>query len=89
MLADNGSLWVILPVKESLEFIDIAESNGFYTQFLMKIIPKAGKEYNRLIIQLNREETDDIRVETLTHWLEDGKWSQEFKNFTGEFYIDF
>ncbi len=84
-----GDLWVILPVKESLQFIDIAENRGFYVQRILKIIPKAGKDYNRLILRLNREETDHIAIETLTHWQEDGKWTQEYIKFTGEFYIDF
>lgn len=89
LLNDSGSLWVILPVKESLQFIDIAENKGFYVQYILKIIPKVGKEYNRLIFQLKREETDDIKIETLTHWAADGTFSEEFKGFTREFYIDF
>jgi tRNA1(Val) A37 N6-methylase TrmN6 len=89
LLADPGSLWVILPVKESLQFIDIAENSGFYVHYILKVFPKAGKECNRLILQLKREETADIRIESLTHWEAEGQWSEEFKRFTGEFYVDF
>jgi tRNA1Val (adenine37-N6)-methyltransferase len=89
LLHEAGNLWVILPVKESLQFIDIAEYKGFYVQYILKIIPKAGKDYNRLILRLNREETDNIAIKTLTHWQEDGKWTPEYIKFTREFYIDF
>lgn len=89
LLNDLGSLWVILPVKESLEFIDQAEQCGFFVHYMLKVIPKAGKEHNRVIIQLKREDVPDIRIETLTHWNADGSWSEEFKRFTGEYYIDF
>jgi tRNA1Val (adenine37-N6)-methyltransferase len=89
LLNDSGNLWVILPVKESLQFIDLAENRGFYVNSILKIIPKAGKECNRLILNLNREEAEDIRIASLTHWREDGKWTQEYIRFTGEFYVDF
>ena len=89
LLNDSGSIWVILPVKESLQFIDIAENKCFYVQYILKVVPKAGKEYSRLILKLKREETEDIRIEALTHWMADGHWTPEFKKFTGDFYIDF
>ena len=89
LLNDAGSLWIILPVKESLEFIDKAQRSGFFLNYLLKIIPKTGKVYNRVIIQLKREEVPEIKIETLTHWNANGSWAGEFKRFTGDFYIDF
>lgn len=89
LLEDGGSLWVILPVKESLEFIDIAEKQGFFVHYMLKYIPKAGKEPNRVILELKTAEPDEIRLESLTHWESDGSWAEEYKRFTGDFYIDF
>jgi tRNA1Val (adenine37-N6)-methyltransferase len=89
LLNDDGSLWVILPVKESLEFISKAEPYGFFVHFMMKIIPKVGKEYNRVILEMKKEEISGIRFKTLTHWEADGDWSEDFKRFTREFYVDF
>jgi tRNA1Val (adenine37-N6)-methyltransferase len=89
LLNDDGSLWFILPVKESLDFINKAENLGFFVHYILKFIPKVGKEYNRLILHLKREEPDDIKIDTLIHWEADGTFSEEFKRFTRDFYIDF
>ncbi len=89
LLADDGSLWVILPVRESLYFTAAAEGVGFHVHYILKIIPKTGKEPKRVVLQLKRQECPEIRLETLTHWSADGEFSEEYKRFTGEFYIDF
>jgi tRNA1Val (adenine37-N6)-methyltransferase len=89
LLEDDGSLWVVLPVKESLQFISIAEDAGLSVHYMLKIIPKAGKEPNRVIVEMKTVKTDEIRLQSLTHWDADGSWAEEFKKFTADFYIDF
>jgi tRNA1(Val) A37 N6-methylase TrmN6 len=89
MLADNGSLWVILPVKESLEFIELAEDHDFFVQYMLKLIPKTGKEPKRVVLRFKKAKTSEIQIETLTQWAADGEFSEKYKKFTGEFYIDF
>jgi tRNA1(Val) A37 N6-methylase TrmN6 len=56
---------------------------------MLKLTPKTGKEPKRVVLRFKKEKAPEIKIETLTQWAADGEFSEEYKKFTGEFYIDF
>lgn len=52
ILSDTGSFSVILPLQEGNQFITLAEETNFNINRLTKVIPRVGKQPNRLLIEL-------------------------------------
>jgi tRNA1Val (adenine37-N6)-methyltransferase len=89
ILADKGSFWLILPVNESIDFMDEATKAGLYLHYAMKIIPKAGKPYHRVIMQFRNIWINEVKEEMLVIKSEDGSYTGVYKNITRDFYLDF
>lgn len=88
-MTDKASMWVILPARESREFISTALTSGFFIYFMIKIIPKPGKEYHRVILQIKKTQSLQAEEKTLTIKNTDSSYSMEYKELTKDFYIDF
>jgi tRNA1Val (adenine37-N6)-methyltransferase len=89
VMSDAGSLWVILPSNESKDFTEKAGKSGFFVHFKLEIIPKAGKECNRYILQLKKTPVGKIVEKSLTIKHQDNTFTKEYTGLTNEFYIDF
>jgi tRNA1Val (adenine37-N6)-methyltransferase len=89
LMTAEASLWVILPVKESEEFIETASDMGFFVHFQMKIVPKTGQCQHRNIFQLKRFPSPEIRVVFLNIKNAEGSYSNDYKDLTKDFYLDF
>jgi len=89
IMSPDASLWVILPVIESVGFIEIAVKSGLFIRSSMKIIPKADKEYHRIILHLKKTEPEKIEEQTLTIKNANNSYSREYIKIMNELYIDF
>jgi tRNA1(Val) A37 N6-methylase TrmN6 len=88
-MSPDASLWVILPVKESVEFIEKAEKSGLFLHSKLKIIPKAGKECHRNILHVKKGPVVMIVDKILAIKNIDGSFTKEYMELMNEFYIDF
>jgi len=89
IMKETGSLWVVLPVRESDDFIDKAMKNGLYLNDQLKFIPRKGKEPNRVVLKLMKEKKNEVTEHFLTHRNADGTFSEEYIHFMKAFFIDF
>jgi tRNA1Val (adenine37-N6)-methyltransferase len=89
LMTETGSLWVILPVNESKDFIDTATKHDLFVNYMLLFIPKEGKASNRVVMKLSKDNTDRIIQDKLTHRNTNGSFSDDYMDFMREFYIDF
>lgn len=89
LLAECGSLWVILPVNESAIFTSLAEKESLFLQFHMIIIPKEGRKAHRCILEFKKSMTGDTEEISLMIMDEGGRHTAEYVELTKDFYIDF
>jgi tRNA1Val (adenine37-N6)-methyltransferase len=89
LMTEKASLWLILPVKESREFISTASLSGFFIHCVIKVIPKQEKVFHRVILQLKKTPAIRTKEKTLTIKNMDNSYSSEYKEVTEAFYIDF
>jgi tRNA1Val (adenine37-N6)-methyltransferase len=89
LMSQGGSLWIILPVKESGDFIKIAANSGFFVHYFMKVISKKGNKYHRVILQLKKTQADKILEKTLAILNNDGSFTKEYMEVMTELYLDF
>lgn len=86
LLNPTGYCWLILPVQEGSDFIEIAANNNLLLQHKINIKPKMNKECNRVVLQLGR--TRNVFVEqTFVVYEDDGTPTTSYKNIAADFYI--
>jgi len=88
LLAPGGRLSLVLPVTESAVFIDISSKFGLFLTRKLTVIPKAGKEANRLLLEFARQQMPMENSE-LTIRNESGEYTTEYKKLTRDFYLNF
>ncbi len=88
LMLPRGSLWVILPVKESGEFIEIAGKSGIFVHFILKVIPKTGIKHNRVILQLKKAKPEKTEDKSLTILNADNSYTREYKEVMKELYLN-
>lgn len=89
LMKPDASLWIILPVKESIEFIDKAGKAGLSVHYILKIATKKGSINRRIILQLKKESPEKVAEQTLAIKNEDNSFTPEYIESTKEFYVDF
>lgn len=90
LLKPEGSLWVILPLTESQVFHEIAKQNGFLIEYRMLIHPKPGREANRRILKLTRQQNRQKQnSQSLIIRREDRAFTDEYRKLTADFYLHF
>lgn len=89
MMHTDSRLALVLPLYESKLFIKEAERLGFHLQKEMLIIPIEGKEPNRVNMQFVLYDVDEILTENFTIRNNDYSYTDEYKNFLKDYYLDF
>lgn len=89
ILNPNGSFWVILPEAKCEEFIQKAGQNNLFPSKLLYIIPKPNRNIQLVIIRFDKCSVVAPVIQTLHIKNENNSYSKEYKNLTGEFYLDF
>jgi tRNA1Val (adenine37-N6)-methyltransferase len=89
LIMPGGSMWVILPVKQSIEFLEIALSYHFHLHYRLNIFPKENQCAQRSILHLSSSDNHVFKEDKLFIRNIDNDYSAEYKRLTGEFYLDF
>lgn len=89
LMTKSGNLWVVLPVKESTDFIDTATKHDLFVNYKLLFIPKKGKAPNRNVLQFTKEKPAGIFENVMVHRNTDGTFSRDFIQFMQDYYIDF
>ena len=89
MMKDDSRFALVLPFYESRLFIKEAEQLGFYLQKEMHIIPIEGKDANRVNMQFVFNEVDNVETECLTIRNKDYSYTEEYREFLKDYYLDF
>lgn len=89
MMKEDARFALVLPFYESRLFIKEAESLGFYLQKEFLISPIEGKEPNRVNMQFVLNEVEVVETELFTIRNKDYSYTDEYKEFLKDFYLDF
>lgn len=86
LLTPRGRCCVILPVKEGMEFMDIAQSRGLFCHRLTRVRTVADKPEKRLLMEFNQTfgllTEDEIIIQK-----DDHTYTEEYIDLTREYYI--
>lgn len=55
LLSPTGNFSLILPQKEGQHFLDMASSTGWWIAQEVAVVPRAGKESNRVLLELKKQ----------------------------------
>jgi tRNA1Val (adenine37-N6)-methyltransferase len=89
LLSPEGIFWLIIPCSETAGFIEIAGSEGFHLIHQLNVIPKEGKKAHRNIIAIGKKNNESFSRAELTIRNHDDSFTNEYKNLTGSFYLNF
>jgi len=86
LLDPNGTFCIILPKKEGLEFLDMAQHNGLFCHRMLRVRTRAGKPDKRLLMEF------DLHLGSMEHEemviLEEGDaYSTRYYELTRDYYI--
>ena len=87
LMQPDGRFALVLPADVSMEFLDTAERYGLYLHKRMTIVPIAGKEPNRVNLELGFEKSDIIFVETFVIRDADKRFTAQYNEFLKDYYL--
>lgn len=86
LLTPNGRFCVVLPFKEGMEFMDMAQSNGLFCHRLARIHTVADKPEKRLLMEFNRT-FGLLTEEEIVIQEDDHSFSRQYVELTKDYYI--
>lgn len=87
LLKPDGRFAVVLPLRESLEFIPLAEQAHLYVYRRENIIPVEGKEPNRVNLEFRYGEPASIEVSDLVIRTADGSFTEDYNRVVSDYYL--
>jgi tRNA1Val (adenine37-N6)-methyltransferase len=87
LMRPDGRFSLVLPADVSMEFLDTAERYGLYLHKRMTIVPIAGKEPNRVNLELGFEKSDNIFEETFVIRDADKRFTAQYNEFLKDYYL--
>lgn len=88
LLSPDGKVSIILPVIEGLRFIEIVERYRFHITRKTLMRPRAGKPAERILFEFTQmENTSCIEKEIIMYEDSNKKYTAEYKEMTGDFYL--
>jgi tRNA1Val (adenine37-N6)-methyltransferase len=85
-LSPEGKFYLILPFKEGMEFMDIAQAKGLFCHQLVRVKTKADKQKKRLMMEYSKEFAIPVEDEIIIH-NEDCSFTEDYLNLTKDYYI--
>ncbi len=87
LLKPDGRFVVVLPVRESMEFIPLAEQSHLFVHCRQTIVPVEGKAPNRVNLEFRygkpaAEEASELVIRTV-----DGGFTEDYDRVVAEFYL--
>lgn len=86
LLKQQGKISIILPYKEGLDFINLAQEKSFYPERITEFHSRQNKPVERLLMTLSRKKVP-VKQDQLIHYKENNEWSEAYKKLTKDFYI--
>ena len=83
----EGRLVVVLPVDVSQAFLETAAQIGLHLHKRMTIIPIAGKEPNRVNLELGFAKVAAIQEETFVIRDVDNQFTLQYREFLKDYYL--
>ena len=87
LMKPDGRFALVLPARESVEFLKVANSMGLFLHKRMTIIPIAGKEPNRVNLELGFEKHDNVSEETFVIRDTDNCFTTQYNEFLKDYYL--
>ncbi len=87
LLKPDGRFAVVLPLRESLEFIPLAEQANLFVHRRENIIPVAGKEPNRVNLEFRYGQPVRVEATDLVIRREDGSFTEDYSRVVSEYYL--
>ena len=89
LLNKDGKLCVILPLLEGLRFVEVARNYHLYCVRITEVIPKAGKDIERLLLQFELNQREIIKDQLIIQYEERNDFTEAYKILTRDFYTIF
>jgi tRNA1Val (adenine37-N6)-methyltransferase len=87
LMKPEGRLSVVLPFDVMQEFLKTAEISGLYLHKRMTIIPIAGKEPNRVNLELGLGKCENVCEETFIIRDSDNRFTAQYNEFLKDYYL--
>jgi tRNA1Val (adenine37-N6)-methyltransferase len=87
LMKPEGRLSVVLPFDVMQEFLKTAEGFGLYLHRCMTIVPIAGKEPNRVKLELRFGRNDNVHEETFVIRDADKRFTSQYIEFLKDYYL--
>ena len=87
LMQRDGRFALVLPADVSMEFLETAERYGLYLYKRMTIVPIAGKEPNRVNLELGFGKCDSVFEETFVIRDADKRFTAQYNEFLKGFYL--
>ena len=87
LMKPEGRLALVLPLDVSSDFLDTAEQFGLYLHKRMTIIPIAGKEPNRVNLEMGFGKPENVREETFVIRDTDNRFTPQYNEFLKDYYL--
>ena len=87
LMKTEGRFAVVLPFDVSLEFLKTAEYSGLHLHKRMTIVPIAGKEPNRVNLELGFGKCDTVCEETFVIRDLDMRFTAQYNEFLKDYYL--
>lgn len=87
LMQPDGRFALVLPADVSMEFLDTAERYGLYLHKRMIIVPIAGKEPNRVNLELGFGKCDSVFEETFVIRDADKRFTAQYNEFLKDYYL--
>ena len=89
LLTPKGKLTIILPAEPAWKFIEIAAGEGLSLSRLTEIKTKSRKKINRLMMEFTKNKTTCQKDHLVIHTDDSKDYTNEYKELTKEFYLNF
>jgi tRNA1Val (adenine37-N6)-methyltransferase len=86
ILLTEGRFCIILPLKEGMEFLDLAQGQGLFCHHILRVKTRADKPAKRILMEFDRH-LGLVRDEEMVLREEDENYSREYAELTSEYYI--
>lgn len=87
LLKPDGRFVVVLPLRESLEFIPLAEQANLFIHRRENIVPVAGKDPNRVNLEFRYGQPVRVEATDLVIRREDGSFTEDYNRVVSEYYL--
>lgn len=87
LLKPEGRFALVLPERESHDFLSIAQKEGFCVSKRQDLIPMAGRDVNRVNLELRYDRPNEYLSSSLVMRDQNGVFTEAYHSFLNDFYL--